>query len=122
MLIHFFCILFKRLYKKITNWDGNENTKPRKLLQDIEVFSYFYDIIIVSDARLIDEITSIKEKYPVSISIWIDRTNYNNLLNKEEKSHITEIGLDYYNNFDYRLINNNFYNLKEDVENILRRV
>ena len=33
-----------------------------RILQDIEVFSYFYDIIIISDARLVDEIESIKEK------------------------------------------------------------
>ena len=58
----------KQYVKSITNWDGNEDNKPRDLLQfigidliknkidnkllinrvieDIKVYSYFYDIII----------------------------------------------------------------------------
>ena len=59
----------------MTGWDGKEETKPRQLLQelgtdvirnklnkadmlierqldDIEIYSYFYDAIIVPDIRL----------------------------------------------------------------------
>lgn len=59
----------------MTDWDGSEESKPRKLLQelgtdvirnklnkaemfierqldDIEIYSYFYDAIIVPDIRL----------------------------------------------------------------------
>ena len=68
----------KHYVKEITGWDGNEHNKPRKLLQefgisflkekidsdllirrvceDIKVYSYFYDVIIVTDARLKEEI------------------------------------------------------------------
>lgn len=139
-----FAYYLKDYVKRITNWDGREVTKPRKLLQelgieliknkidskllikrilqDIEVFSYFYDIIIISDARLIDEIEFIKEKYPDSISIRVIRDNYDNLLNNYEKNHITETNLDNYTDFDYTVINNNYIELKERVENILRMV
>lgn len=128
--------------KRISNWDGNEETKPRELLQqlgieliknkiddklfinrilqDIEVFSYFYDIIIVSDARLVDEITILKEKYPKSISIRVIRDNYDNKLTDEEKNHLTEIGLDEYNDFDYIIYNDK--NLEEKIIKCLSEV
>ena len=91
-----------------------------RIVQDIEVFSYFYDIIIVSDARLVDEIETIKNKYPNSISIRISN-NDNNNLTEEQKKHITETGLDNYNNFDY-FVNNYYSNLEKEIENILRSV
>ena len=129
--------------KRVSDWDGSEENKPRELLQqlgieliknkiddklfinrileDIEVFSYFYDIIIVDDARLIDEIETLKNKFNNSISIRIIRTNYNNGLTDIENNHLTEVGLDNYNKFDYTIENNNDYNdLKNKVENILR--
>ena len=128
--------------KRVSDWDGNENTKPRELLQklgieliknkinnklfinrileDIEVFSYFYDIIIVSDTRLVDEIITLKEKYPESISIRVIRDNYDNKLTDNQKVHLTEIGLDEFNDFDY--IVNNDENLEEKIIQILKEV
>ena len=71
----------KEYAKRITNWDGQEETKPRELLQnlgveliktyidenmlinrikeDIKVYSYFFDIIIITDARFKEEIENI---------------------------------------------------------------
>jgi dephospho-CoA kinase len=131
--------------KRVSDWDGSEDTKPRELLQqlgieliknnidntlfirriieDIEVFSYFYDIIIIDDVRLIDEIEILKEKYKDSISIRIIRNNYNNKLTDKENNHITEIDLDNYNNFDYVIENNNNLDeLNKQLEDVLRSV
>jgi len=138
-----FAYYLKDYVKRITNWDGSEETKPRELLQqlgieliknkidnkllinrileDIEVFSYFYDIIIISDARLVDEIESIKNKYKNSISIRIIRNEENNLT-ENEKKHITETDLDYYKNFDYVITNNYYEELVNDIYNVLRSV
>ena len=138
-----FAYYLKDYVKRITGWDGSENTKPRELLQqlgieliknkidnkllinrilqDIEVFSYFYDIIIISDARLVDEVESIKIVYSDSISIRVNRNEDNNLT-LSEKNHITETGLNDYNNFDYIIDNTNYNKLMNDVENILRMV
>lgn len=138
-----FAYYLKDYIKRITNWDGNEDTKPRGLLQnlgieliknkindkllinrvldDIEVFSYFYDIIIISDARLIDEIECIKEKYKDSICIRLNR-NTDNGLKASEKIHLTETGLNNYDKFDYIVENNNYDDLVINVENILRSV
>ena len=127
---------------RVSDWDGSENTKPRDLLQklgieliknkvnnklfinrileDIEIFSYFYDIIIVNDARLVDEMEILKSKYPNSISIRVIRNNYDNKLTSEQKQHITEINLDNYNNFDYTIENDD--KLEEKIINILSEV
>ena len=128
--------------KRVSDWDGSEETKPRELLQqlgieliknkidnrlfinrileDIAVFSYFYDIIIVSDVRLVDEISTLKEKYPNSVSIRVIRNNYDNKLTDEEKNHLTEVNLDNYNDFDYIIENDE--NLEEKIKEILSEV
>lgn len=128
--------------KRVSDWDGSEENKPRELLQqlgieliknkidnklfinrileDIAVFSYFYDIIIVSDVRLVDELTALKEKYPNSVSIRVIRNNYDNKLTDEEKNHLTEIDLDDYIDFDYIIENNE--NLEERIKEILSEV
>ena len=119
---------YKNYVKNITGWDGDESNKPRDLLQsigidliknkidkhllirrvieDIKVYSYFYDIIVVTDARLLDEI-EIPKKYFNVTTIRINNSN-NNLTN-EQKNHITETNLDNYEHFDYVI---------DDLENI----
>lgn len=128
--------------KRISDWDGSEETKPRELLQqlgielvrnkidkrlfidrilqDIEIFSYFYDIIVISDVRLLDEITILKENYADSTSIRVVRNNYENNLTKEQKNHLTETDLDNFNDFDY--IVNNDDNLELKIIEILSEV
>lgn len=129
----------KHYAKKISNWDGSEETKPRELLQnlgieliknkidsnlvinrvieDIEVYSYFYDVIIVSDVRLLDELYALKNKYKNITSIRIIREEENHLSEKE-KNHITEIDLDNCHDFDYEIENDS--NIKDKIEKIVR--
>ena len=126
---------------RVSDWDGSEETKPRELLQsigielvrtnidpklfirrvleDILVFSYFYDIIVVTDARLVDEIEALKEKFPESISIRLNR-DIENGLNDSEKQHMTEVDLDNYDKFDYVVENDE--NLKNKILKILEEV
>lgn len=131
----------KEYIKNIFGWDGQEETKPRDLLQsigidllqkkidehflinrvmeDIKVYSYFYDVIIITDARLIDEIEIPKNKFSNVITIRINN-NIDNDLTLEQKKHITEIDLDNYNNFDYVINNTSDYTkLTQNVNNIL---
>lgn len=132
----------KDYIKRITGWDGSEDTKPREMLQqigieliknkindklfinrlieDIEVFSYFYDVIIVTDARLIDEIETPKQKLNNVVTIRINRENIDNNLTLEQKEHLTETALDNYSNFDYVIDNNKtFENLEKQVLKIM---
>lgn len=138
-----FSSYIKNYAKLITNWDGNEDNKPRKLLQelgedirnnynnkffidrvtdDINILSKYTDIIAITDARLPLEINLIKERFSNSYSIKIVRDNYNNNLPLEEANHITEIALDNYSNFDYMIHNNNLSDLEDIVNNMLDNI
>ena len=126
----------KQYVKKITNWNGLEETKPRNLLQslgidlikkidkellirrvmeDIKVYSYFFDVIIVTDARLKGEIAIPKQLFNC---ITIRINGKDNDLTKEQKNHITETDLDDYK-FDYIIDNIDVNKTKEEVLKIL---
>lgn len=132
----------KEYVKNITDWNGNEESKEEvrtllqqlgveliknkidnkllinRILQDIEVYSYFFDYIIISDARFIEEIECIKDKYN---SIVINVVGKENNLTNEEKKHSTEVSLDNYDNYDY-IIDNRNGNIESDIENIIKKV
>lgn len=131
----------KEYIKNIFDWDGSEEAKPRDLLQsigidllknkiddkflinriieDIEVYSYFYDVIIITDARLIEEVEIPKNKFKTAVAIRVNNCSDNNLTN-EQQQHITETDLDNYNGFDYVIENNNDYqDLQDRVNKIL---
>ncbi|MBE6153755.1 MAG: hypothetical protein E7166_05985 [Firmicutes bacterium] len=131
----------KQYVKNITGWDGSEESKPRDLLQsigidllknkidndflinrmceDISVYSYFYDVIVITDARLVDEIEVVKNKFLNVKTIRVNRNKENNLT-LNQKKHITETNLDNYQNFDYIIENNEDYDkLVIDTKNIL---
>ncbi len=117
----------KEYAKKISDWDGSEETKPRELLQnlgttvirgnidkyffikrmieDLKVYNYFFDVVTISDVRLKDEIEMIKKEFNDAVSIHIVRPNFDNGLTLKQKNHPTEIDLDDYKNFDYTFIN-----------------
>lgn len=134
----------KQYVKNITGWDGSEETKPRDILQqigiellkekisdtflidrvceDIKVYSFFYDVIIITDARLISEVDIPKKLFENVITIRVNRESENNLT-IDQKKHITETNLDDYQNFDYIIPNNDDYDsLVKDVKEILEEV
>ncbi len=130
--------------REMTGWNLTEEDKPRELLQqlgtnvireelgkddlfikrmidDIDVYSCFYDAIIISDVRFKREINDIKAAHPEAISIHMFRPNFDNGLTEEQKRHKTEIDLDDFNNFDEEIINTTFDNLKEDAKKIYNK-
>ena len=89
----------KRYIEEITGSTINENNKPRELLQkissdlikkelgyknlfinrqieDLKIYSYFADVIIIPDVRFPSEIEKIKEEFDNLKSIKIKRENY----------------------------------------------
>ena len=124
------------------NYDPNRDPKPREFLQkmgieiikeklgkkdfllnrlyeDIEILSNFFDVFIITDARLINEFLSIKAKYEDVISIKLVRSNFDNELTSEEKNHITEKEIALYNDFDYIVENKGLESLKEKALEII---
>ena len=128
----------KMYAKEIVGWDGTD-PKPREFLQqlgveliknqiddkflinrikeDIEVYSYFYDVIVISDARFPDEIESIKDSFD-NVTV-IHMSERSNALTDNEKKHATEISLDNYHNYDYEIKEDNLNSLKEEVNRIV---
>ena len=134
----------KKYIEEITGNVIDENNKPRELLQkissdvikkelgmsdffinrmieDIKIYSYFFDVIIIPDVRFKEEIDIVKNNFNKVISIGVRRINYESDLTKEEKNDITEVSLDNYNGYDYKIINDND-DLVDDVTRILESI
>jgi len=125
--------------KDYFGWDGNENDKPRKLLQDlgnsireknpmfhinrlcedIEVLSNYFDVFLVNDIRFPKEIEEIKNRFDDVVSIHVEMENYICPLSDDTKNDITEHALDQYDNYDYKLINTEIDALRKEVIGIL---
>lgn len=135
----------KEYAKKISDWDGSEETKPRELLQllgtevirqkidplffvdaiikDMKVYSYFFDVIVVSDVRTPEEIDCPKESFKNVFSFNVRRTNFDTSLTGNEQKHYTEIALDNYEKFDYIVLNDGtIEELKDKVNKILEGI
>ena len=131
----------KLFAKEMVNWNFSE-PKPRKFLQDIGIFirknidpdflinrmqedllvyEKYYDNVIISDARFIDELEVIKSKYPDTYTIHLINTNDNNLKDSE-KNHISEISLDDYLEADYTIEISSLEELESEIETILEEI
>lgn len=98
----------------------DSNFLINRVLEDLEVFSYFYKVIIITDARLTNEIEIPKQKFKNIITIRIQKESENNLTDSE-RQHVTEIGLDSYKSFDYVIKNNSdLLSLENKVLDILK--
>lgn len=137
-----FSFYIKQYAMKITDWDGTEETKPREFLQmlgteiirnqidsdlfirrvdeDVKVYSKFFDIITISDVRLINEIEYFRKNYDSMISIHMIRDEEKT---NEHSNHQTEEELNSYNKFDYVIDNNgSLEELENKVDDILKRI
>ncbi len=129
----------------ISDWDGQDETKPRELLQklgtelireqidemlfihrmieDIRVYSYFFDIIIITDARLELEITTIRKTCSNVTVIHVERPSLVSELTQSQQQHRTETGLDHFHDYDYCIVNDGTLDaLKQKVEKLLEEV
>ena len=136
-----YAFYLKNYAKNILGWDGNENSKPRDFLQqvgveliknrinpnmlidrvidDIKVYSYFFDVIIISDARFIDEIQIIRDRFSNVFVVHINGNSNN--LNDKQRNHSTETGLDNFFDYDYDIDNfGNIDELKNKVCEVLK--
>lgn len=128
---------------KYFGWDGSEESKPRdllnklgtdiirnkidpdfhidRLIQDIKVLSYFYDIFIISDIRFPVEIEKTCDSFDNVITIKMKRES--DELNDAQKKHVSETILDNYDGFDYVIDNNGTLDeLEEKAKGILTEI
>lgn len=123
-------------------WDGSDDTKPRTLLQqlgteiirekmnkplffttrlveDMEVLSNFYDVIIVADVRLPIEFDEIGKVYPDMVKMHITRPELVSNLSATEQKHITETALDEYKDYKYDVVNTTLEELEKKAKKIV---
>ncbi len=130
----------KMYAKEVLNWNGEE-PKPRRFLQDIgvtirdnmemplmlinrlmediRIYELYYDIVIISDVRLPDEIEEFKKKYSDCTSIYVINQFEPSKLTVKEQMHITETALEDYPNFDLTITNDNKDTLSDKIINYL---
>ena len=131
----------KMYAKKISGWNGEEDSKPRSLLQelgtdiirnkidnylfinriieDIKVYSYYFDVITISDGRMPEELDMIKNAFDKVYRLRVERPSFKSSLNKEELKHKTETALDNYTNYEYTIINDGSL---EDLNNKVKQI
>ena len=115
-----------KLYaQKFFGWNGEEETKPRELLQvmgtdiireklnkpnfhvnriieDVEILSYYFDNFVISDCRFPNECDLMREKFKDEVKlIKVVRDGFKSNLTDEQQNHYSETALDNYNIFDY---------------------
>ena len=127
----------KGYLKDYFNWNGKEETKPRELLQrmgtelirgemnmplfhidrlteDIKVLSNFYDVFIVDDIRLKNEIMEIRKRFKNVKVILVEKENIDNGLTFEQQNHSTERDLEDFSDYDCKIINSDDIKLLHD--------
>ena len=95
----------------------------KRMIDDVAVYGYFFDVITVSDGRFVDEVVKLKEAYPNTVVIHVYRPNFESGLKKEELAHATEHGLDHFHDYDYEILNDGtLEDLRKKVFDILERI
>ena len=137
----------KMYVKELTDWDGKDETKPRDLLQnlgtgvireklnrndffvkrldeDFDVYNEYINAVMIDDVRLPLEMEYFLERYPERIvTIHIVRPDFENNLTNIQKSHVTEVGLDNYTNYDYTIMNDGTLDeLRDKVYELIERI
>jgi hypothetical protein len=134
----------KDMAKEYFNWNGEEETKPRTLLQqignyarftlnkpdffisraigDIQMLEPYKDLFVISDCRFRNELYSLKANFKDIITIRLERTNFISPLTIEEQNHESEIDLDDENGWDYVIVASNVDEIRQQVKPIIERI
>lgn len=135
---------YLKLYaNEILGWNGEE-PKPRKFLQDlgvtirenmdmphllinrmiedIRVYSLYYDVVIISDVRYPEEITEMKKTFNNVYAMYVVNQFGKSELSLEEQTHVTETALENYGDFDITITNDNINVLDNRVIEFIERV
>ena len=115
----------KEYARMLSSWNGSEEDKPRELLQkiaiesrevnpnytikrmeeDINILKDYADILIITDARMPEEVLMPKEKFNETVTIKLERPNFGSPLSASQQKSLTEVALDNFDSYDYVLIN-----------------
>lgn len=130
----------KLFAKELLGWDMKSEPKPRDFLQemgdyvrsfkkdiyfvermreDLRIYEKFVDVVIISDARLPQELDGLDEFGPIKIKVENCLPDYD--LNEKQASHITEHALDEYQGYDYIIKNMTLEEVEKELNYIVDR-
>lgn len=134
----------KMYASEILGYDGSRNTKPRKFLQntgsfireelkdktffvrrmleDLRIYEIYFDIMVISDVRLLLEIEDLIEKNYDVTTVLVRNERAQQDLTEEEKNHITENEFRKYIDYDYVLNNREKGILDNAAKTILKEL
>ena len=133
----------KNFAKDLTDWDGQDNTKPRDFMQkigdeirkmdsryftsnmikDIIIMEKYVNNIVIADVRMPEEIDEIRDNFDNVYAIYVENQFAPSKLTLEQQSHITETALEGYSDFDYVIANDgSLNNLKDKIFKYLESI
>ena len=132
----------KMIIENVTDEKIDDDNKPRDLLQkissdlikgelgykdffinrqieDLNIYSYFADYIIIPDVRFPREILEVKNNFERVISVLVTRDGDYSDLTLEQRKDITEVALDNYDEYDIRIDNSDIEKLDSNVIKVI---
>lgn len=130
-----FADYLKFIAEKYYGWNGEKDKDGRELLQQlgtnlirerchnfwadslfnlVSVLHPDFDYVVVDDCRFPNEISVFEESYLRTISVRVERLNYENSITDEQRLHPSETALDYHK-FDYNLYAGDSFQLQAQV-------
>ncbi|MEG0909774.1 MAG: hypothetical protein RSH78_05385, partial [Bacilli bacterium] len=95
----------------------------RRMIEDINLYGLAdMENVIISDARMPEEIEEIKENFDEVYSIYVVNQFAESKLSVNQQAHITEIALENYDEFDYTIANETMDTLKDKVFKFLEGI
>lgn len=129
---------------EILGYDNSRETKPRKFLQntgsfireklkdttffirrmleDFRIYEIYFDIVVISDVRMLAEIEEMKKSDYMVTTILVENENAQQGLTEEEKNHITEFEFSLYSSYDYEVENKEKNELDKLAKKILEEI
>lgn len=134
----------KMYAKEILGYDGGRENKPRSFLQntggfireelkdnnffirrmqeDFRIYENYFDIVVISDVRLLQEIDAmVSSKYDV-VTILVRNEHAQIGLTEEEKNHVTENEFRKYLDYNYVVKNTEDGELDKAAKTILEEI
>lgn len=134
----------KMYAKEILGFNGDSENKPRsflqntgsfireelhdetffirRMLEDFRVYDAYFDIVVISDVRLLSEIEEMIESQNDVTTVLVRNEHPNRVLTEEEKNHITENEFRKYLDYDYVMDNKEIGILDNAAKTILEEI
>ena len=130
----------KLFAKELLGWDMKSEPKPRDFLQemgdmvrtlkediyfvkrmreDLSIYEKFCDVVIISDARLPQELDGLEEFHPFKIKVEHCLPEYD--LTEKQARHITEHALDTYEHYDKILSHLSIEEIEEELKEMIEK-